>query len=352
MKQIFKLLNQKRCNSNIRIELQVARSVILISLMLLFTLPAAASNKKYILWESFEDIVAPGFPADWIVENTNADISQWETADAGGIPGRSQSIRYVGDPVKPADDWFFTPVLNLDPGIEYTLSFYGKVSTASVQKLGIFLGNAPQSAAMLTPIYNNASITNIEMQKFSVSFTVVISGIYHLGFHCYSNANQNQFYLDDILLSQPTTDLSLTFSLADELLNPGIIPSYGVNDTIEGYTIIENTSMQALVMNTSFNIGGSNDIRNELIYIVIPPDGDTLEYIIRAEPEPFATSRTFQNVEPGEIKGRVEDLQKLFLFTQTGNYTARVFYRSIYKSENYDVWLGELLSDPVNFIIE
>lgn len=352
MKQTLKFLEQIRLTFKIRVRLQVVRTIILLFTLLIYALSAGANNKKYVLWESFEDIIAPGLPAGWIVENSNSDSRQWATVEVGGIPGRSQSIRYIGDPAMAADDWFFTPPLNLNPGTQYTLSFYAKVSPASVQKIGVFLGNSPHSSAMAIPVYNNSIITNTLIQKFTVSFNVGSPGIYHFGFHCYSDANQKQFYLDDILLSRPTSDLNLTFSLADQLLYPGLTPSYGVNDTIEGYTIIENTSSQTLIINTSFNLGGIRDVRNELIYIVIPPGGDTLQYVIRGEPEPFASSRTFKNVEPGEIKGRIEDLQKLFLFTQTGTYTARVFYRSIYKSPSYDVWLGELLSDPVTFIIE
>jgi hypothetical protein len=329
-----------------------SRGSVLIIFLLLFSFHGQASNYKFILWESFEEIPTPALPNGWTIANLNGDDKQWETIKYGGIPERHQCARYNGNPTLPASDWLFTPATSLDASTLYTLSFLCKVSPVSVQRMKIFIGNTPDPLGMVTQLFDNSNITNTTLQTNSIDFSVATSGTYYIGFYCYSGPGQKQFFLDDIMVSCLSSDLNLTVALVKKLLNPAETPAYLVNDTIECYVILENATSGILVLNTSFNVGSISDPEYELSYIIIPPNGDTLHYVILSEPEPFSTSRKFEMVEPGNVKGRFEDLQQSFIFSQTGTYTVRAVYRSYQKSQSYDVWLGKLISDPVTFTIQ
>lgn len=324
-------------------------------LSLLLILPAftsQATNYKFILWESFEEIATPALPVGWTRVNLNGDAQQWETNKYGGLPARHQCVRYNGTSPLPANDWLFTPPMSLSPGILYTLTFQCKVSPGSTQRMKICVGNAPDPGAMVTQLYDNPMIINPALQEFSVDFIVPVPGDYFLGFLCYSNPGQNQFFLDDIQVSCQSSELNLKFALTKKLLDPSATPAYAATEAIEGYAVIENASTGILVLNTSFNVGSVSESGYELSYIVTPPDGIVLQFVLRSEPEPFSTSHKFEMVEPGKVKGRYEDIQKLFRFTQTGTYTVQAVYRSYYKSPGYDVWLGKLVADPVIFTIQ
>jgi len=325
-------------------------SALLVLLPVTFSLQSQALNFKFVLWENLEELATPALPAGWTVANLNGDNKQWETIKFGGLPASHQCLRYEANPALPADDWLFTSPILLNAGLPYDLSFLSKVSPGTVQKLKIFIGNSPDPTSM-AEIYNNGNITNSNMQMISLVVNVVSSGNYYLGFYCYSDPNQKQFFLDDILMSCPTADLNLKFALTKKLLDPSVTPSYSTTEAMEGYAIIENVSPDFLVLNTSFNVGSISEPGFELSYIIISPNGDTLAYVLRSEPEPFSTSRKFETVNPGMVKGRFEDVQKLFRFTQAGTYTLQAVYRSYYKSPGYNVWLGRLTSSTISFII-
>jgi|GEM_PF-605192 len=341
----------KKCLLIIQQAANAPKILIFIIFPLFVAFSARATGEKFVLWESFEEILTPGLPTGWTVVNQNMDDKQWETIKYGGLPLRHQCARYNGNPLLPASDWMFSPSVSLDAGTDYTLSFLCKVSGASVQKLRIFIGNSPDPSAMTTQLYDDNNITNTTLQEITISFSVPASGIFYFGFYCYSDPNQKQFFLDDISVSCVSSELNLKFVLTKKLLDPSTIPAYSATEAILGYTIIENVSSGSLVVNTSFNVG-SLESEYELSYIVIAPGGDTLQNIISAEPEPFSSSRTFEQVDPGKAKGRYEDIQKSFIFTQTGTYSIRVVYLSSRKSSSYNAWLGKLISDPVTFIIQ
>lgn len=324
----------------------------LITTSVFLAFSALATGEKFVLWQSFEEIVTPGLPAGWTVVNQNMDDRQWETTKFGGLPERHQCARYNGNPALPASDWLFTPSVNLEAGTNYTLSFLCMVSETSVQKMKIFFGNSPDPSAMTTLLVDYTNLTNTTLQTYSVDFTVPVSGSIYFGFYCYSDPNQKQFFLDDIQIACPTSELSLVFILTKKLLDPGTTPVFGTNDTIEGWTILTNTSPVSRVLNTSFGLGPIYAKEYELSYIVIPPDGDTLQFVIRTIPAPLSTNRKYEQVDPGKYGGRLENLQKLFAFSQTGTYTVRAFYRNYFRTQTDDAWLGSLFSDPVTFIIQ
>ena len=311
-----------------------------------------ATGERFVLWESFEDIIPPSWPLGWLTENSNGDDKTWETKKYGGLGERPQSVRYIASALIAGDDWFFTPALTLNPGITYTLSYRYKVSNTSTQKMNIWLGSAQTSASMTTQIYNNTILTDTIMTEISTGFTVPISSIYYIGFHSYSDANQLRLFVDDILVSFPEPDLELTVIFDNEIMNPGTTPTYNLTDTIESITILKNIGSSDIKLNQRFTVGGITNFKSELTYICIDPTSDTMIFGLMVE-ESQLKSSDFKVLQPAKTAGKIYNLHTPFTFSETGTYTLYVRYQNYHKNPDAsDAWLGTMLSDPVNFVIQ
>jgi hypothetical protein len=319
-----------------------------------FCTNANAIGERFVLWESADNIAPPLIPVGWTVENANGDNYIFQTVEYGGLPESHQCFRYAGNPTSPADDWLFSPELKLDRGIQYTLSFRIKSSTNSIsEKLNVWIGSQPSSSSMTTMLIDKDNITNKTMKLVVLNISVQTSGSYYLGFHCYSLPNQKHLFLDDIKLAMPSTEFEISFAFTKQLLNrTSSPPTYNKTDTIDGYLFLTNVSNNSIVVNKSLNVGDSYEYGTGLTYIVTNPDGDTLYFALKAEPEPWSTVKSYTMVAPGNFIGRLEDLQKLFTFTKSGTYKMTVIYRNYHQSQNNDSWLGKVISEPVTFTVK
>ncbi len=313
-----------------------------------------ATGERFVLWESFEDIIPPSWPLGWLTENSNGDSQTWETKKYGGLGERPQCVRYSASALIAADDWFFTPALTLNAGFTYTLSFRYKVSNSSTQKMNIWFGGAQTSVGMTTQIYDNNTLTDTIMALVSADFTVSVSGVYYIGFHCYSDANQLRLFVDDILVSYPETDLGLTVILEKEMTSPGGTPSFGLSDSIESVAVLKNLGASDINLNQRFTIGGLTNFHCELQYICIDPTNDTLIFNITIEESQLKGS-DFKLLLPGKTTGKIYNLRSPFTFSELGTYTLYVRYQNYHKHPDdaaIDVWMGRILSDPLTFILE
>jgi subtilisin-like proprotein convertase family protein len=85
----------------------------------------------------------------------------------------------------PTDTWANSPGISLSAGVPYTLSFTEWVEGAISYglNLSVWLGSAPNHAAMTTLLWNEAELADSGCNVRSVPFTVPVSGTYFLGFH-------------------------------------------------------------------------------------------------------------------------------------------------------------------------
>lgn len=312
----------------------------------------AQEAKQFILYEDFESIIPPALPAGWTLVDANGDGRTWQTKKFGGHSTSPQCFKYSSDAIIVANDWFFSPSVQLQFGIPYTLTFRYKVSKGAVHKMNAWIGNSPLPAGMTTQIFSNTSLTDTIITELSVGFTAPASGNYYLGFHCFSDANNGFINVDDVTIACSSTNLQLNFVFTKFLLNRGTTPSYNLTETLEGQVILENIGATTLVLNKSFNVGQVYAPETGIAYIVIDPDGDTLDYVLKAEPEPWPSESNFISLYPSTITGRYDDLQKMFWFTKTGTYTVRVLYKNKYQSQSSNAWLGKIISNPITFVME
>ncbi|MFW5726061.1 MAG: choice-of-anchor J domain-containing protein, partial [Bacteroidota bacterium] len=149
--------------------------------------------------ENFDGVTAPQVPACISVINNNGDNYTWETStqDPYSSPN-SMAIRWNSSLAM--DDWFFSPGLNLIAGETYEVKFYYSVAGINYpEKLKVMWGDEPNASGMTGGIlWNNDDLTNTEYLEATATFTPGESGIYYVGWHGYSDADQFRIYVDDI----------------------------------------------------------------------------------------------------------------------------------------------------------
>ncbi|MDF2381507.1 choice-of-anchor J domain-containing protein [Nostoc ellipsosporum NOK] len=218
--------------------------------------------------QKFDAITPPAYPDCFTVQNVNGGLT-WETwTTSSGLAANSQpnSIRCTVDASGPADDWFFLPAFNLTGGTPYYLSFAYKGSDVGfITRMEVKYGNAPNAAAMTNTLFTNNNITSSLNDPWAFQtnqFTPAASGIYYIGFHCTTPANQGWLYVDDIgveLCPTPTNVNAIGITPTSAVVNfNGSATNYvveygpvgftpGTGATAGGGTIINATASPVII---------------------------------------------------------------------------------------------------------
>lgn len=147
-------------------------------------------------FESTEDL------SGWVVENTNGDASTWVLASTGGNAGPA-CMTYSYNMAAAANDWVISTCINFEAGKTYQLSFYYKAQSASYpEKMSVWIGSDNVSTALTTQITDLPNINQTSYQMQTVNFTVPSTGVYYIGFKCYSLADMWLLFLDDINITE------------------------------------------------------------------------------------------------------------------------------------------------------
>ncbi|WP_375419033.1 choice-of-anchor J domain-containing protein [uncultured Hymenobacter sp.] len=180
-----------------------------------FTTPCAANPviASFPYVQNFDIPVAgQSLSCGLTVLDANADRATWATTKATPNSGLS-AMRYTSAITgsKAADDWFFTPALNLAAGTRYQVAFRyrgeGIANSPSpyVEKLEVKAGPTATPAGQTMLLYTNENIVNTNYALADAastpvvaSFTPASTGTQYIGFHVYSAAEQGNLYLDDL----------------------------------------------------------------------------------------------------------------------------------------------------------
>ena len=176
--------------------------------------------------ENFDAVTVPALPFGWTSINENADAVNW--ASYAATPYSAPNCASIGYNSSLAlNDWMISPPLSLEVGTTYRVGFqYRGGSTSWTEKMKVMLGTGNQVADLTTQVFINENINFSEYAAANVTFTVPSTGIYYLGWHAYSIANQLRIYVDDITISIPDPEppLPATVSFPADgmttLLNP------------------------------------------------------------------------------------------------------------------------------------
>ncbi len=144
----------------------------------------------------------------WTPFNVNQDGLAWSLWwDEIGRQIEARLPSYLG---QAQDDWFISRAIELSQGINYTFTYDYKMEPNMVQKMKLAIGRAQDPDAMLTVLADYPDIQNTTYQSGSASFTPPETGLYFLGFHCYTPAYQvysGMLFLDNIRVLLPNSQI-------------------------------------------------------------------------------------------------------------------------------------------------
>jgi hypothetical protein len=166
--------------------------------------------------ENFDSYTVPDVGCGAVVD-ANSDGVKWvsSTGTTQSSPNKL-SIGYSAVGV-PMDDWYFTRGLNLTGGSSYHVTFrYRTVSGTAPERLEVKYGTSPTAAGMTSDAL--FSVVDYSLAVYITGagiMTVPTSGIYYVGWHCFSQPDEYGIYIDniDIELIEPCvhpTDLAAT----------------------------------------------------------------------------------------------------------------------------------------------
>jgi hypothetical protein len=199
--------------------------------------------------ETFDEVTVPAIPVCMTVTDDNDDANRWVTVILN--PNSPPNAIYLNYNFSLAsDDWFFSPGLNLEGGVTYAVEFeYRARSTSYFESLEVAWGNNPNATGMTGgTIWDNPSFNNASYQSVYETFTPTITGIYYIGWHGYSIANQWGIYVDDICITEEEPEVP------ENRLVDGI--TLGVDD-VECY----DATITITVTNTVIGNGASAEFR-------------------------------------------------------------------------------------------
>ena len=161
--------------------------------------------------QDFEDATAPAVPCGTRVVDANNDNFTWATVPTLAGNWMAYYHNFANDTTR-ADDWFFTAALPLQTGLRYQLQFKYAAGLATYPEgLEVKIGHAATPAAQTITLFSNTSITNTVLtptiagtKRGQVASFALPAGVYYVGFHAISAADQYALYVDDVTITAAT----------------------------------------------------------------------------------------------------------------------------------------------------
>jgi len=183
-----------------------------------FTTQADPTITTFPYSQNFDGVTAPALPSGWSSSNDNSDAYTWQTSTS--YPRSSPNSMYIRYNTSLAmNDWFFSPPLQLTGGTHYQVTFWYRTYSGGVEKMEVKWGTSASAAGMTGgQIFNDSNITSATyIQGTSSAFTPSSNGIYYVGWHGYSAANQWYLMVDDVTIEATNTPpaCATSFSPAD-----------------------------------------------------------------------------------------------------------------------------------------
>ncbi|EJL67477.1 Por secretion system C-terminal sorting domain containing protein [Chryseobacterium populi] len=147
--------------------------------------------------EDFESVTTPALPSCTTIENAGSGTDWYTNQDTfTGIT--TKALTYKSNE-NPANTWFFTPGLNLTAGVEYKVTYkYSGTNFIFPENLKVAYGINANSSSMTNLLADHPDIVNNNISSGNVAFTPTATGVYYIGFNCYSNGYTWLLTLDDI----------------------------------------------------------------------------------------------------------------------------------------------------------
>ncbi len=195
-----------------------------------------------------DDYADGGTPITWVMRKNDSFALSGEVSMRSG---RSQE--------NPADDWLFSNCYIMDADEYYLMNFHYTGRAASYEeKMSVYLGEQQDAETMDQLLWNKTFSTPMDYQEGVIAFTPPSDGIYYVGFHAHSDADEGWIYMDDVEVRK-NHDIDIALNAIEVMEDPC------------GFT--EETPIQITVKNT-----GNQDLDYEMTidYEIVSPSGDVV----------------------------------------------------------------------------
>jgi hypothetical protein len=165
-----------------------------------FTTDCNATTTPYTM--NFDSATTPALPTCTSVVNDGTG-NVWATITAPtGMTGNA--LYYEYNTTNPANTWFFTQGINMTAGTTYYIGYKysNNGNTTYIERMKVAIGMGSNSTAMTNQIADYPNIDSaVPVFIQDLTFTPTVTGVYNLGFHAYSIADQFNLFLDDITVT-------------------------------------------------------------------------------------------------------------------------------------------------------
>lgn len=221
----------------------------------------------------------------WEVEDVNNDSTSWSVGQPGGNFEPTAAF-YFSNSTNAANDFLISKCINLEASKVYKLSYWYKaqVTPWAEENLKLYIGNAPNSAAMVTVLQDLPNLVNVTFSEAEVFVTVPTNGSYYFGWKCYSDAYMSILVIDDINITE--------VNLFDAAVTEKISPNSNCDLTDENIIVKVRNYCSTPIINVpiSYSVNGGSII-NEIIPGPIAP-ASYIDYTF-ATPVNLSASGTF-----------------------------------------------------------
>lgn len=147
----------------------------------------------------------------WTILDNNGDGITWDLTSNRAHSG-SVSIQSNYSATLDADDWFFSPCMNLQASKQYAVSFYYRVRSGTYpENLTVNLMSDANPSQQVTTLIDFQDINNNTYVVAQAKFSPPSDGDYNIGFYTWSVANMWQIIIDDIKVYEvPPYDAGIT----------------------------------------------------------------------------------------------------------------------------------------------
>lgn len=163
-----------------------------------FSTPCPAMNVPYT--QNFDGAVAPNLPGCTSSQNVGQGNS-WDVSNSSSYAGTFSGnfLRYLYSSTSSANTWFYLAPLNLIAGQTYNISYkYVGSGTTFVEKFKVAIGDNPSNSAMTNVLADYPNVVNATPNSVTLTYTPTVSGVYYIGFNCYSDADMYYLSIDEI----------------------------------------------------------------------------------------------------------------------------------------------------------
>ncbi len=169
--------------------------------------------------EGFETISGGGNWPDCVLETGDFTTSTTSTT-YNRAPRTGSNFMYTA---WGADDWFFSPGINLVAGVTYDFTaWYVTDENTGWDSISIWAGTGQSSADMSTKVVVVSGVLDSIYTELTGQFTPSASGAYNLGIHVEANSNPWYLSFDDISVRETVTCLPVSGITEDGISSTSI----------------------------------------------------------------------------------------------------------------------------------